>query len=311
MAGGVRAGAAQGEVARLRAGPDGPHAPDAPVVACWEGRVAAVGERQEVEAAIEADGLSLARFARLDARGGTVTPGLVDPHTHLLFGGSREDELVAAAAGRVVPRDPRGRRRDPLDRRRDPRGQLRPAARARPPLARRDARPRGHDHRGQVRLWAGPRDGDPARRSRSSARARGSGRRRADLSRRACRPGRVPQPPRRHRGVCPLGHRGPAARDRRPRPGTVLRRVLRGGGLQRRPVAADPRGGIGLRPGGRASTPTSWRRPVARSSRRSSGRRRPTTSRPRRMPGSTPWPRRRRRTIRPSRRSCRTRRGSS
>ncbi len=99
MAGGVRSGASQGEVTRLRAGPDGPHAPDAPVVACWEGRIAAVGERQEVEAAIEADGLSLARFARLDARGGTVTPGLVDPHTHLLFGGSREDELVARQRG--------------------------------------------------------------------------------------------------------------------------------------------------------------------------------------------------------------------
>ena len=29
-----------------------------------------------------------------------MTPGLVDPHTHLLFGGSREGELVAAPAGR-------------------------------------------------------------------------------------------------------------------------------------------------------------------------------------------------------------------
>lgn len=35
----------------------------------------------------------------LDARGGTVTPGLVDPHTHLVFGGSREDEFVQRLAG--------------------------------------------------------------------------------------------------------------------------------------------------------------------------------------------------------------------
>jgi imidazolonepropionase len=99
MAGGVRAGPTQGEVERLRPGPDGPNAPDAPVVACWEGRVAAVGERRAVEAAIQADGLSLARFARIDARGGAVTPGLVDPHTHLLFGGSRADELVLRQRG--------------------------------------------------------------------------------------------------------------------------------------------------------------------------------------------------------------------
>ncbi len=35
----------------------------------------------------------------LDARGGTVTPGLVDPHTHVVFGGSREDEFVQRLEG--------------------------------------------------------------------------------------------------------------------------------------------------------------------------------------------------------------------
>jgi len=35
----------------------------------------------------------------LDAQGGTVTPGLVDPHTHLVFGGSREDEFVQRLQG--------------------------------------------------------------------------------------------------------------------------------------------------------------------------------------------------------------------
>ena len=40
-----------------------------------------------------------ARFARIDAAGGSVTPGLIDPHTHLLFAGSREDELVLRQEG--------------------------------------------------------------------------------------------------------------------------------------------------------------------------------------------------------------------
>ena len=100
LAGGVRAGPDQGDVDRLRADPaTGPDAPDAPVVACWDGRIVAVGPRADVEAIVEADGLPLARFARVDARGGSVTPGLIDPHTHLLFGGSREGELVMRQAG--------------------------------------------------------------------------------------------------------------------------------------------------------------------------------------------------------------------
>ena len=52
-----------------------------------------------MEAALEAEGLPLGRFARIDAAGGAVTPGLVDPHTHLLFAGSREDELVLRQGG--------------------------------------------------------------------------------------------------------------------------------------------------------------------------------------------------------------------
>jgi imidazolonepropionase len=97
MAGGVRRGPSQGEVARVTA--DDPASPDAPVVGIWEGRIAGVGPRMEVEDALQADGLPLARFARLDAGGGAVTPGLVDPHTHLLFAGSREDELEMRQRG--------------------------------------------------------------------------------------------------------------------------------------------------------------------------------------------------------------------
>ena len=97
MAGGVRRGPSQGEVARLTA--DDPASPEAPVVGIWEGRIAGVGPRMEVEDALQADGLPLARFARVDAGGGAVTPGLVDPHTHLLFAGSREDELEMRQQG--------------------------------------------------------------------------------------------------------------------------------------------------------------------------------------------------------------------
>ena len=97
LEGGVRRGVEQGEVGRRTT--DDPNGPDAPAVACWEGRIAAVGPRAAVEASIEADGLPLGRFARVDAAGGTVTPGLIDPHTHLLFAGSREDELVQRQRG--------------------------------------------------------------------------------------------------------------------------------------------------------------------------------------------------------------------
>ncbi|MDQ6796256.1 MAG: amidohydrolase family protein, partial [Chloroflexota bacterium] len=94
LAGGLRRGAAQDDPALQSAtGVGGPDARDAPVVACWEGTILAVGPRAAVTAALEAEGYPLSRFARLDARGGTVTPGLVDPHTHLLFAGSREREL--------------------------------------------------------------------------------------------------------------------------------------------------------------------------------------------------------------------------
>ena len=100
LAGGARSGPDQGDIGRLRADPAaGPDAADSPVVACWDGRIVAVGPRAAVEAVVEADGLPLARFARVDAHGGSVTPGLVDPHTHLLFGGSREGELVLRQQG--------------------------------------------------------------------------------------------------------------------------------------------------------------------------------------------------------------------
>jgi imidazolonepropionase len=100
MAGGLRRGSTQGETSALAAdAAGGLGAPEAPVVACWDGRIAAVGSRASVEAELEGQGLPIARFVRLDARGGTVTPGLVDAHTHLLFAGTREQELLLRQKG--------------------------------------------------------------------------------------------------------------------------------------------------------------------------------------------------------------------
>ncbi len=82
--------------------------PDA-AVAVSEGRIAWVG----ADAALDRE-VALAPGARtLDAEGAAVVPGLVDPHTHLVFAGDRDDELrrrlagasyreIAAAGGGIV-----------------------------------------------------------------------------------------------------------------------------------------------------------------------------------------------------------------
>lgn len=64
-------------------------------VACWGPRVVAVGLETEVLAGIHAT----PDHVELDARGGLVTPGLVDPHTHVVFGGDRSGEFALRAAG--------------------------------------------------------------------------------------------------------------------------------------------------------------------------------------------------------------------
>ncbi|TMF41314.1 MAG: imidazolonepropionase [Chloroflexi bacterium] len=87
-------GSAQGEVDR-RLATDG----DDPAVASWAGRIVGVASRADLERRIAGEGYALHQFAVLDASGGTVTPGLVDPHTHLLFAGSREDELELRQRG--------------------------------------------------------------------------------------------------------------------------------------------------------------------------------------------------------------------
>ena len=100
VAGGPRLGSAQGEIDRHEAATvGGPGSDQAPVLAAWEGRILAVGGRADIDRILAAEGYPMERFARLDARDGAVTPGLVDPHTHLLFAGSREGELELRQRG--------------------------------------------------------------------------------------------------------------------------------------------------------------------------------------------------------------------
>lgn len=104
MTGGLRTGSSQDDPALITTSdkdlaPGGGSAARGPAIAAWDGRILAVGSRAELELALEGSGYPLNRFAIVDAAGGTVTPGLIDAHTHLLFGGSREGELILRQRG--------------------------------------------------------------------------------------------------------------------------------------------------------------------------------------------------------------------
>ncbi|MDR6883749.1 imidazolonepropionase [Bacillus sp. 3255] len=64
-------------------------------IAIRQGRIAWFGPAQEVWQSLE--GVAIAET--IDAGGRLVTPGLVDPHTHLVHGGSREYELALKRSG--------------------------------------------------------------------------------------------------------------------------------------------------------------------------------------------------------------------
>lgn len=78
-------------------------------LACAAGRLVFVGPDQDLETAVStAPGAVV-----LDAEGGAVVPGFVDPHTHLAFAGDRDEEIrqrlagasyreIAAAGGGIV-----------------------------------------------------------------------------------------------------------------------------------------------------------------------------------------------------------------
>ncbi|MDP8903912.1 MAG: imidazolonepropionase [Chloroflexota bacterium] len=94
LAGGLRRGAAQADLGLISAyDPADALGPGGPAMAAYEGRVVAVGRRHDVERRLEALGVEGTRVRTVDAARGTVTPGLVDPHTHLLFAGTRHAEL--------------------------------------------------------------------------------------------------------------------------------------------------------------------------------------------------------------------------
>ena len=61
-------------------------------VAVNEGKIVAVGKTREIKAKFEAK-------EKVDAEGKVVLPGFVDPHTHLVFAGSREEEFEMRIQG--------------------------------------------------------------------------------------------------------------------------------------------------------------------------------------------------------------------
>ena len=110
----------------------GPDAPNAPVVATWEGRIVAVGPRRAVERAARGRGLPArpVRPARRRRRDGHARAGR--PAHPPAVRRQPRGRARAPPARRRLPRDPRRRRRDPLDGRRDAR---RAAPTSSPPTA--------------------------------------------------------------------------------------------------------------------------------------------------------------------------------
>ena len=61
-------------------------------IAVKDGKIIAVGKTGEIREKCTAENV-------IDAEGKLVTPGLVDPHTHLVFAGSREEEFEMKLKG--------------------------------------------------------------------------------------------------------------------------------------------------------------------------------------------------------------------
>jgi imidazolonepropionase len=76
-------------------GPSDPGLVPGGAVAVEDRLVAWVGKDEDLEGAVDLDGASV-----LDARGGLVTPGLVDSHTHLVFAGERAGEFALRVSGK-------------------------------------------------------------------------------------------------------------------------------------------------------------------------------------------------------------------
>jgi len=63
-----------------------------------DGEIKAVGKQVELEEQYQDD---IAGAEVIDARGKTVTPGLIDPHTHLVYAGTRENEYAMRLKGKT------------------------------------------------------------------------------------------------------------------------------------------------------------------------------------------------------------------
>ena len=205
MAGGLRRGAAQAEI-----GVDRRRRRGCCVTRAGSSRVGSTGRQSS--ARLDGNGHCRERRSRDSMRmGGTVTPGLIDPHTHSAVrrhapGGGR-----APPARPQLPRDTGRRRRHPADGARDARRAGRSPARECAALAGRDAQPRRDDGRGQIRLR--PERGRRAAPSQARGHA-GAGRaagHRAHIPRRACDCAGVPWSRRCCSGVHGERHRRAAA----------------------------------------------------------------------------------------------------
>lgn len=65
-------------------------------IAIKDDKIVHCGKRGEVLAKVNADNAKV-----IDASGKLVTPGLVDPHTHLVFGGNRHEEFAMRCQGKT------------------------------------------------------------------------------------------------------------------------------------------------------------------------------------------------------------------
>lgn len=69
-------------------------------VACADGRIVAVGTTADVRASLAGDAtLAGYEWSEIDCSAACVTPGLIDPHTHVPFAGSRPGELAMRQRG--------------------------------------------------------------------------------------------------------------------------------------------------------------------------------------------------------------------
>jgi len=99
LEGGLRRGSSQGHLGLITAADGSTDLADGPTLAAYEGRIVAVGRLSDVESKLAEMGVPPGSVARLDAGRGTVTPGLIDPHTHLLFAGTRHAEVEMRQRG--------------------------------------------------------------------------------------------------------------------------------------------------------------------------------------------------------------------